>query len=312
MMTASAPIACSVSAVSLRLSPLETLEPLAEKLMTSALSRLAAASNEMRVRVESSKKRLTTVRPRSVGQLLDRAARDAQQLFGGVEDADRVGAVEVAGAQEVLDHACSPVDRDGVGAVGLGQAHLDLLDQRGRQVLADEVGPDRQLAVAAVDQHGELDGLGPAEVVEGVERGADRAAGEQHVVDQHDDLAVDVVGDLGVLERAGGLEAQVVAVHRDVERAGGDLAALDLGHALGDAAGEMHSARRDAEQDETGGVAIALEDLVGDAGQRPGDVLIVKDGAGGGGARVARAASSDVTMSDLLLRLSGRPLKDVD
>ena len=54
MTTASAPIACRVSAVSLRLSPLETLEPLAEKLITSAESRLAAASNEIRVRVESS------------------------------------------------------------------------------------------------------------------------------------------------------------------------------------------------------------------------------------------------------------------
>ncbi len=52
--TASAPIASSVSAVSFRLSPFATLEPLAEKLMTSADSRLAAASNEIRVRVESS------------------------------------------------------------------------------------------------------------------------------------------------------------------------------------------------------------------------------------------------------------------
>ncbi len=54
MTTASAPIASSVSAVSLRLSPLETLDPLAEKLMTSAESRFAAASKEIRVRVESS------------------------------------------------------------------------------------------------------------------------------------------------------------------------------------------------------------------------------------------------------------------
>ena len=37
MTTASAPIACRVCAVSLRLSPFETLEPLALKLMTSAL-----------------------------------------------------------------------------------------------------------------------------------------------------------------------------------------------------------------------------------------------------------------------------------
>ncbi len=68
--TASAPMACRVRAVSLRDSPLETLDPLAEKLMTSAESRLAAVSNEIRVRVESSKNRLTTVRPRSVGSFL--------------------------------------------------------------------------------------------------------------------------------------------------------------------------------------------------------------------------------------------------
>jgi hypothetical protein len=74
--TASAPIASSVSAVSLRLSPLVTLEPFAEKLITSALRRLAAASNEIRVRVESSKNRLTTVRPRRVGSfLIGRSAR---------------------------------------------------------------------------------------------------------------------------------------------------------------------------------------------------------------------------------------------
>jgi hypothetical protein len=67
---ASTPIASRVMAVSLRLSPLETLEPLAEKLMTSAERRLAASSKEIRVRVESSKNRLQTVRPRRVGTFL--------------------------------------------------------------------------------------------------------------------------------------------------------------------------------------------------------------------------------------------------
>ena len=52
--TASAPIACRVQAVSLSDSPLETDDPLAEKLITSAESRLAATSNEILVRVESS------------------------------------------------------------------------------------------------------------------------------------------------------------------------------------------------------------------------------------------------------------------
>jgi len=40
--------------VSFRLSPFETLEPFAEKLMTSAERRLAANSKLVRVRVESS------------------------------------------------------------------------------------------------------------------------------------------------------------------------------------------------------------------------------------------------------------------
>ena len=51
---ASAPIACRVSAVSFRLSPLATLVPLVEKLMTSADRRLAASSKLIRVRVEFS------------------------------------------------------------------------------------------------------------------------------------------------------------------------------------------------------------------------------------------------------------------
>ena len=52
--TASTPMACRVSTVSLRLSPLETLEVPTAKLSTSAESRLAASSKDMRVRVEAS------------------------------------------------------------------------------------------------------------------------------------------------------------------------------------------------------------------------------------------------------------------
>ena len=51
---ASAPIACRVSAVSFRDSPFATLDPLVEKLMTSAERRFAASSKEIRVRVEFS------------------------------------------------------------------------------------------------------------------------------------------------------------------------------------------------------------------------------------------------------------------
>ena len=61
-----------------------------------------------------------------------------------------------------------------VAAVDLGEADPYVFDERGRQVLADVVGADRQLAVAAVDEHRELHGPGPAELEQRVERGAAR------------------------------------------------------------------------------------------------------------------------------------------
>ena len=64
---ASTPIALMVSMVSRRLSPLLTLLLDTAKFIVSALSRLAAVSKLVRVRVESSKNRLTTFLPRSAG-----------------------------------------------------------------------------------------------------------------------------------------------------------------------------------------------------------------------------------------------------
>jgi hypothetical protein len=63
-----------------------------------------------------------------------------------------------------------------------------------RKVLAHEVGADGQLTVAAVDQHGELDGAGPAVVGQCIERGPHRAAGVEHVVDEHDRGAGELAG----------------------------------------------------------------------------------------------------------------------
>ena len=67
-------------------------------------------------------------------------------------------------------------DRHLVDAVDLLEADVDALVARGRQVLADVVGADRQLAVAAVDEHRELDALGAPVVEQRVDRGPDRAA----------------------------------------------------------------------------------------------------------------------------------------
>src|SRR3954447_9860700 len=78
-----------------------------------------------------------------------------------------------------------------VDLVHLDELHLDALVARGREVLADVVGANRQLAVAAVDKHRKLDALGPAVLEERLDRGADRAAGVEDVVDEHDGPAVE-------------------------------------------------------------------------------------------------------------------------
>ena len=284
--TASAPIASSVSAVSLRLSPLDTLDPLAEKLMTSADSRLAAASNEIRVRVESSKNRLTTVRPRSVGSFLIGRSASRGQLARRCRG--RAGRRRGSGRRRRAG-AASSSSPPLAGPVGLGRAEVSTasrpssprpaadphrLAQRGGQVLADVVGADRQLAVAAVDQDGELDGARPAEVVERVERGADGAAGEQHVVDQHDHPAVDALGGQLGAARARGRGAAAgrrgTSSRRGSRPAPGAPSTCAMRR--GEPAGQRDAAGGDAEQDQVVGALGAFEDLVRDPGQGPGDV----------------------------------------
>jgi hypothetical protein len=70
MTTQSAAIASNVLAVSINVSPFDTLLVEAEILTTSADSRFPAISKDVRVRVEDSKKRLMTVLPRRVGTFL--------------------------------------------------------------------------------------------------------------------------------------------------------------------------------------------------------------------------------------------------
>src|ERR671927_539391 len=65
-------------------------------------------------------------------------------------------------------------EQDLVDLVHLDELHLDALVARGRKVLADVVGTDRELAVPAVDQHGELDAIRPAVVEQRLDRRADR------------------------------------------------------------------------------------------------------------------------------------------
>src|SRR5947208_8984881 len=79
-----------------------------------------------------------------------------------------------------------------VEAVLLGHQHLDALGVRGGHVLAHVVGADRQLAMAAVDEDRQLDRARSPEIEQRVHRRARGASAVDHVVYEHDHLAVDV------------------------------------------------------------------------------------------------------------------------
>ena len=86
---------------------------------------------------------------------------------------------------------------------------------------AGEGALDRQLAVAAIDQDQQLHAPGTAVIEEGVERGADGAAGIEDVVHEDDVAAGDVAADGA--DGDGGTGAcggEVVAVEADVEDTG--------------------------------------------------------------------------------------------
>ena len=85
------------------------------------------------------------------------------------------------------------VDPDAVFKTGIdsGEADEDAIDERGGDVFPDVIGADRQLAVAAVDERGELNARGASEVGERIHRGAAGAACVGDVIDEDDRAALE-------------------------------------------------------------------------------------------------------------------------
>src|SRR5213592_3631366 len=199
MMIISALSASRLRAVSLSVSPFLSEDASAVKLMTSAVNRNAASSKLMRVRVEGSMKRLTTVLPRKAGTFLiarsptalnalavswtsviSSAESDSmssrclrfQEFIGeggsgvmergnGVMECWSVGSrAALASAQysstPLLQFSSCPFEIHHVFTVLLFQPHVHSVGRRAGDILADKVGLDGQLTVAAVHEHGQL------------------------------------------------------------------------------------------------------------------------------------------------------------
>ena len=94
-------MALSVIAVSISVSPLLMEEEPTDMFMTSAPSRLPASSNEDWVRVEASKNRLISVRPRSDVLLLLDLAVELDEFLGEIEQARNLVARKPFDPQQV-------------------------------------------------------------------------------------------------------------------------------------------------------------------------------------------------------------------
>src|SRR5262249_22163528 len=158
-----------------------------------------------------------------------------------------------------------------VDFVHLDELHLDALGARGRKVLADVVGADRKLAVAAVDEHRELDARGAAVVEERLDRCADRAPRVEDVVDEDDGAAVEREVELRLADERLGVQRSFAAAHLHVVAIEGDVDGAELGRlagALSDqpckALRERDAACLDADECDAVELGIALDDLVRD------------------------------------------------
>ena len=90
--------------------------------------------------------------------------------------------------------------------------------RRRRQVLPHVVGPDRQLAVPAIDHHRQLDPRGPPVVEHRIDRRPYRPARVEHVVHDHDRAVVDRELEVGgVDDRRTRPYREVIAIERDVQ-----------------------------------------------------------------------------------------------
>src|SRR5580704_14463371 len=163
-----------------------------------------------------------------------------------------------------------------VDAVVFEHEDLDPLGVRGGDVLADIIRPDRQLAMSAVDEHRQLDGLRAPKVHQRVHRRARGPAVMDHVVDEDDDLAVD-----GWHLRGGSMrwlaQVAVVAMFGHIEPAGRHGAAFELGQDQRESPRQDVALAYHADQHEIVGAAIPLHDLVRDARERPADLVRIHD-----------------------------------
>jgi hypothetical protein len=153
----------------------------------------------------------------------------------------------------------------------------DVVARRGRNVLAHEVGAYRKLAVSPIDEYGKADRTRTAVIDERVHSCPDGPSGEEHVIDEHHDALIHREGYFGLAhDRCVADAGQVVAVKGDVDRTEGYLGALVRSDGVADPRRERVATRANADDGESGEIAITLDDLVRNPRDRTVDLVRAK------------------------------------
>jgi hypothetical protein len=153
---------------------------------------------------------------------------------------------------------------DGVIASVFGPTHIDPMAGAGVDFAGDKIRLDGELPVAvAIDEDGEVDAIGSAEIVEGIEGGAHGAAAIEDIVGEDHGGTVEVAGEVGGMDFGCGTMVEIIAVEGHIDLAGGDGLAEQTGQFGGQPCGEVDTAFLNAQEGEAIGVGETFGDLVG-------------------------------------------------
>src|SRR5262245_28789508 len=177
-----------------------------------------------------------------------------------------------------------PFQPDGVGfVVGFLQADLNLFAGCSRQIFSDVIGTNRQLAMAAIYQHGELDSRGASKRVDCIHRRTHGATCVKNVIDNNHRPALQRYWKFRRSHYRQFLAcAHVVAMHSYINDAGLNVSFFDLPNESRDSARDLHAARWNPRDHHASEARISLDDLMRNPAQRAMNCFRVHDWDAGG------------------------------
>src|SRR5208283_4309431 len=180
--------------------------------------------------------------------------------------------------------------QDPVETIDFAQLDVNALALGGWNILADEIGANWHLALAAIDQHRELNRFGTAEIRYRTEGGTHGAPGVEHIIDEDHALAIERERDVAPDEaRIARRALLVVAIGRDIEGADRDVRHADLAQRFDETLGQCRAATHDADEHQVIRTGITLGDLMGETLYRSRHRGSIEcDGGGGCGRHLSK------------------------